>query len=208
MTSGPPPPRKGPLNRPGKAPEGAVHGLRSVPTVAEQPADEQQILGGHDRMTGRSVSQIVNPKLAANRGIRANRPPAKPKHVLLLGMARKHKAIRAPLSRQRVDKRPLRLVERPRAWAGLAVGQIDRIVSGVAPAKIQLLVASSATGHGRNTLFLQAFPPIQAMADAGRKGIGDAASVRAWVRESREVRTGTVEPLHRLPGCHIFLLCQ
>ena len=75
---------------------------RPMPPMSEQLADERQVLAGHDGMAGHRMPKVVNAKRAES-GVRADRPPAKPKRVLPLGITRKQEAIRISIFGQRVD---------------------------------------------------------------------------------------------------------
>lgn len=79
----------------------------AVPLVSEQPADNRQVLAGHDSMAGHAVAKVMEPQ-PAERRILAERPPASSKTVLApaFGVARKQGRIGAPPAGERVDMRP------------------------------------------------------------------------------------------------------
>ena len=81
---------------------------------------------------------------------------------------------------------------------GLVVKQVERVQGheegGAEPPRLRLISANPD------------YAPYACLAPGRprpRQGaLGGAAGVSAWVRESREAWTGTVEPLGRLPGSH------
>ena len=65
------------------------------------------------------MAKIVKPQ-PAELGIRAHRPPAKPKRILVPSVSRKHKAIRIPISGQRVEGHKARLATKGHKRAELS----------------------------------------------------------------------------------------
>ena len=83
---------------------------------------------------------------AAEIRIRADRAPAGAQGVVAFAVRIAWEKGRIGLARigKRADVRPRGFAERYGARAGLALGQVDRIVSDVAPAKIEHLAAPAS----------------------------------------------------------------
>ena len=82
-----------------------------MPAMAEQLADQRELLAAHHRVAGHGVVQVVEPQLAET-GVVAGRAPARLEDPLAaaLGMAREQK----------------------RAWVGLTGGE-SRCLSAASP---------------------------------------------------------------------------
>ena len=129
--------RPHPVRRLDKMPVGKVRIARRcpVPPMAEQLADQRQVLARHDGLTRRRMTKVMQAKPAELR-VYADRASSDNKAVRIpaLGKFREQERIGATLSGQRVDLRPRGLAERHRTRAGLGVRQVECVAANVAPA--------------------------------------------------------------------------
>ena len=139
--------RADPFSSRDKVPVGKVGVARrgAVAAMAEQLADQGQMLARHDGLAGRRVAQVVEAQ-PTEPGIGADRAPARCEAVgaPAFGVAREQERIGVARTGQRLDERPCRLAERHGARAGLRIGEIDGVGPDVAPAQIEHLAAAAS----------------------------------------------------------------
>ena len=110
----------------------------AVSSMPEQLADQGQVLARHDGVTGGGMPKVMQPNPAELR-VLADRAPTNSDVVRrsLLRVFRKKAGIGVASAGQRVDDRPDALAEQYGAGSGLGVGQVDRGLTDVTPAKIE-----------------------------------------------------------------------
>ena len=81
-----------------------VTGGGAVPPMAEQLADQGQVLAGHDGMAGIGVTEIVQSQPAETRTLAHGAPACRePELPPALGVSREQEGVGAPLAGKRVE---------------------------------------------------------------------------------------------------------